>query len=181
MIEETGQEPEAGQDQSTAPDLTEFGVAADEDGKISLDDHKKLLSALKALRQQTKAQEKQLADAEKVREDARLSALSEAERQIEEAKAEGRRAAEADFTQRLLKTGAAAHAATLGFADPGDVARFIDWEEVATEADVKKQVAELAKSKPYLLTPRQSLPQGPRGDGKPPKEDWLRSAMRSRR
>lgn len=155
--------------------LKEHGIEVPEDGKIAVTDHLKLLSTLSNLRTQVKQTEQQ-------KEQARLAALSEADRKIEEARAAGKAEAEAAANERIVKAQIKAEAAARGFSDPGDAFAMIpDLSALDAEDKVKAAVESLATAKPYLLKKGSSaqLETGPQG-GKPTgsnPNDWLRSEL----
>ena len=156
--------------------LAEYNIEADEDGRIAVTDHAKLLATLKTLRSQVK-------DIEAATEKQRLESLSDQERAIEEAKAAARAEVEAEYRATLVKAQAEAAAVAAGFADPADIGGFLDLSGLNTEAEVKAAVAALAEAKPYLLKsapkPAQPIGQGPKAPANPTASpsDWLRSAV----
>lgn len=155
--------------------LKDHGVTVPEDGKISVEDHVKLLNALSSLKGQVKQTE-----AEK--EQARLAALSEVDRKIEEAKAAGREEAKAETQKELAKARIAAAAAAKGFNDPNDAFSMIeDYSSLDAEDAVKAAVERLAAEKPYLIKKAGAgLEQGPQGGSSPRAGDanaWLRGEL----
>lgn len=160
--------------------LKEHGIEVPADGKISVADHVKLLSALSA--QKTKIKQ-----AESAQEAARLAGLDEAERKIEEAKAAGRLEAETTYKLELTRARISAAAAAKGFNDPADAHSMIpDLSALDAETDIMAAVEKLAADKPYLVkqetNPKRKPPLegGPQGDKKVNQQsgsDWLRGAL----
>lgn len=181
---DTSQQQEGQQQEPDA--LAELGIQPDEQGRIPLADHTKLVNTVKTLREQVKSQEAAQRKAEQEIEKARLASLGEAERAIEEARKAGREEAMAEQRNVILGAQVVAHAAAAGFADPDDVRRLLSTDDLADEAAVKAAVAKLAKDKPYLLKSRVGgggrVEQGPQG-AKPSSEgtDWLGDRIRNKR
>lgn len=101
----------------------------------------------------------------KAAEDAQKSDLDKAVEERDALKAE-----KAAFTQRLrtqnLRHATADAAREAGFADPADVHRFLELDDLEFDDDdqpvgIAERVKELAKAKPYLLAPRQNVTNGP--------------------
>jgi hypothetical protein len=188
---EQGKQGEQGEQQSTpqgvsAEVLAELGIEPDEDGKITLADHTKLLNTVRTLREQAKAHEAAQRKAAEEAEKARVESLSEQERAIEEARKAGYETALSEQREVLVRTQVMAAATAANFADPEDAAVYLNVADLSDEAAVKKAVAKLAEDKPYLLRPAQPNPkleQGPRSQGKPNAGtgDWLGDALRKKR
>ena len=138
-----------------------------------------LIKALHAERQTVKELKAELAKLSKAQEKARLESLSETERAIEEAKKAGFEEAMNSVKAEMTRSKVTAAAAAAGFADPADASGFLNVEDLQTDEDVAKAVADLAKAKPYLLKrAAQPLEQGQQGkekSGSP--NDWLRGAL----
>ena len=163
--------------------LKELGVEPDENGKINPADHLKLVKALHDLREQARGAERKAKDAA---ETARLKALPEQERALEEARKAGREEALKETHAASIATLVTAVATASNFADPADAKTMLDLDSLTDEAAVKKAVAALASSKPYLLKPAQGggrLEQGPRGTGKTgdSNDDFLRASINRKR
>lgn len=178
------------QQQQQQPDpvaeaLAELGIQPDEQGRIPLADHQKLVSTVKTLREQIKSHDAAQRKAQEEAEKARLESLSEQERAVEEARKAGYEAALAEQREVIVRTQVVAAATLANFADPDDALRYLDVESLTDDAAVKKAVAKLAEDKAYLLKPTLGTPpleQGPRntaptgGSG-----DFLADAIRRRR
>lgn len=138
-----------------------------------------LLKALHAERKTVKELKQQLDQFSKAAEEKRLSALSEQERAIEEARKAGFEDAMSSVRGDLVKSKVTAAAAAAGFADPADAASFMDVAGIETDEDIAQAVADLAKAKPYLLK-RTSVPleQGQQGQGmSSTPSDWPRGVL----
>ena len=186
QVQEQQTPPDGGeQPQATPPDettalLSELGVEL-KDGMIDPKDHVAMYKAMRELREQAKTHEEAT---RKATEKARLEAMSEQERAIEEARQEGYQKALEEQRGVVLRTQVTAAALASNFADPEDALRYLDVASLTDEAAVKKAVDKLATDKPYLLkqgpaTP--SLEQGPRGSKPPGGGDWLGDAIRKKR
>lgn len=181
--------PEAGEQSApsdgAAEALAELGIEPDEQGRIPLADHTKLVNTVKTLREQIKTHEAAQRKATEEAERERLESLSEQERAIEEARKSGYEAALAEQREVLIRTQVMAAATAANFADPNDAAIYLPLDSLADEAAVKKAVAKLAEDKPYLLRPTApgpKLEQGPRGTGPASSsEDWLAAAFKKKR
>jgi hypothetical protein len=153
--------------------LTEHGITPSDDGKITLTDHVKLLSALSSLRQQARKP----APAPTPDPDAEPPVDADAIR------AETRREVEAELRLDVTKASVVAAAAAAGFADAKDAVNLVgDLAELTDEVAIDKAVKQLADAKPYLLA-RQvpQLEQGPQGKGDPALVgDWLREVVSPR-
>lgn len=144
-----------------------------------------LVKALASEREQVKSLKSELAKFRKAAEDQRLESLSEAERAVELARAEGREAALAEVRGERVSVMVRAAAVQAGFADPSDVAGFLDLGGIEPDAAaVDAAVAALAESKPYLLRQKQSvaepLPQGPQSASQGRErsaDEWIRSMV----
>lgn len=137
-------------------------------------------AAIKAERDRAKAAEAALKKLQKEHEELRAANQTDAERALEEARAEGRQAAldeaadlRATAHRRILEA-EVIRAAAGKLADPADAVRLLDLEvpddgEVDTEA-IEAAIAELVDQKPYLAaTVRQgSGGGGARPAGEPP-------------
>jgi membrane protein involved in colicin uptake len=168
--------------------LKELGVEPDKDGKIDPADHVKLVSTLKTLREQIKTHEAAERKATEQAEAERKKALPEQERLLEEARKAGREEALKETHAASIATLVTAMATASNFADPADAKTMLNLEELADEAAVRKAVAALATSKPYLLKPAPAgarLEQGPRGTGKSSDgtsgDDFLRNTINRKR
>lgn len=154
--------------------LSEHGIEVPEDGKISVADHVKLLESLSRARRDQR-------EAEQQKEQARLAALSEADRKLEEAKAAGRAEAEAELKKELIKAQVKAEATAKGFVDPGDAFTMIpDLSSIDAEEGVRAAVERLAAEKPYLIKKSgPSLETGPQGSKETGgnANDWLRKEL----
>lgn len=169
-----------------APDvsavLSELGIEL-KDGMVDPSDHVAMYAALKTLREQVKGHE---AATRKAEQKARLEAMSEQERAVEEARQAGYEEALLAQREVVTRTLVTAAATAANFADPADALRYLDPKELEDEAAVAKAVTKLAADKAYLLKPSPQGPmleQGPRGSGKPDAEsgDWLGAAIRRKR
>lgn len=92
--------------------------------------------------------------------------MSDQEKAIAEARKEGAAETQAEYEGKLTASRLKAAAAAAGFVDPSDVARMIDTAGLDSDEDIDTAIAELAKSKPYLLG-KGAPPngdQGPKGD-----------------
>lgn len=156
--------------------LKAYGITPDAEGRITVGDHLKLINTVKTLREEIRASGEQA-------EKSRLESLPDQERLIEQAKAEARAEVEAQYRSSLVKTQAESAAIAAGFADPADIAGFLDLSSLTTEEEVKAAVLALAETKPYLLkkaTPSAPpIGQGPKAPANPIQSpsDWLRSAV----
>lgn len=141
-----------------------------------------LAKALHAERQTIKELKAQLHEMRQSQEKARMESMSEAERAVEEAKKAGYEEAMASVKADLTRSKVTAAAAAAGFADPADASGFLNVAELDSDDDVAKAVADLAKSKPYLLKrAAQSLEQGQQGKSRTDNpNEWLRSALGAR-
>ena len=125
-------------------------------------------------------------------DDLRKQSMSEAEKAVAEAKAEGRKAALAEVSSRLLTAEVRALAADR-MADPADAVHLLDLEglvdddgHIDSKAIVDRLEA-LLKDKPYLAKAGKPAalraPHGARDDGaeKPSGDAFIRRAVRHRR
>lgn len=121
---------------------------------ISLDEAKKLRSEANSLRRRLKDFE----DQEKARKDAELSETERLAKRVQELEA-----AESAAKTQLVRERTVTAAARLGFSDPEDAIAIISRTDPAvlepdddgTLKSVDKALADLAKSKPYLLAATQ--------------------------
>lgn len=181
--------PPATEDQqraeATAASLKELGIEPDEQGRIPLADHQKLLTTLSTLREQVKSHEtaKRKSDAEA--EKARVAALTEQEQALEAARKEGYEKATSEQRGLLLRTQVLAAATGAQFADPEDAVRYLDLDALTDEASVKAAVTELAKTKAYLLKApgRPPIEQGPQSGRQQSASggDWLFDELNKKR
>lgn len=164
--------------EATADDASSANPEANTAEEIR-EEENPLLKALHAERKTVKELKQQLDQFSKAAEEQRLSALSEQERAIEEARKSGFDEAMSSVKADLVKSKVTAAAASAGFADPGDAASFMDVAAIETDDDIAQAVADLAKAKPYLLK-RTSVPLEQGQQGQPMSStpsDWLRGVL----
>jgi hypothetical protein len=121
----------------------------------------KLNAALSREREQRKEAQKQAtanSAAAKQLEEIQSANASETEKAVTAARKEGEKAAIERVNTRLVRAEARALAAALGFTDPTDAVALVDLSEVTVDDDgevdseaAKKELADLAERKPYLL------------------------------
>ena len=124
---------------------------------------------LAALKAALASERKRFEKAERELADLRKQHMTESEKALAEARAEGRKAALGEVTERLLAAEVRA-AAAAKMADPGDAVHLLDLDGLANEdgtvdsKGVAARIDALLKDKPYLAKP---APSGG-GPGKPP-------------
>lgn len=158
--------------------LREHNIEVPEDGKISIADHLKLLGTLSNLRKRERQSEKE-------KEQARLAAMSDLDRKVEEARSEGRKEAESAAKLETTKAWVKAAAVEAQFITPADAFGFLpEPSALQTEEDVAAAIKQLAQDKPYLIK-RQSNPRlegGPQGGPDSQRNaqtanDWIRGVF----
>lgn len=144
-----------------------------------------LEKAIKAERERADKAEKALKAREAADEKARIAALDDNARAIEEAKAAAKAEVAAEYEGRLLKARVQAQASA--FHDPALVAGLLELTPEASDEDIAKALGELATAKPYLVKTGNGLPpmpQGPRGTGSGQAgesgDDWLRQMVQAK-
>lgn len=155
----TGDDPPGGADPNA-------GNTGDD---LSSDDAKKLIAEL---RREAAANRKKAKDAEaalKAKEDGEKSELEKAQTAAQEAAARADKA-EADLREAVATSVIREQARDMGFVDPDVAARLVDREELDTNDDgkpivesVRLKLADLAKSKAYLLGGTGGSPGNPGG------------------
>jgi hypothetical protein len=143
-----------------------------------------------ALRRSLDNERKRREKAQTELDDLRKKHMSESEKALAEARAEGRKAAMGDVTKRLLAAEVRA-AAAAKMADPGDAVHLLDLDGLADDdgnidsKGIGSRIDALLKEKPYLAKPAT-----PRTPGKPPQgardganngsgaDDFLRSVVK---
>lgn len=146
-----------------------------EGGKKALDDERR---ARKEAEREAKAAKDEL-------DKLRAATMSDSEKAIAEAKAEGRKEALSEANARLVRAEIKSAAAGK-LADPqdaahflGDLNRFVDDKGDIREKDITTAIDELVKSKPYLSRKSGSADGGQRGNGTEPSDmnDLIRQRM----
>lgn len=133
-----------------------------------------------------KAKERRIAELEakiKEREDAEKSDIEKA---VARAEAAEKRATDLEARNRQIavRHATADAARDAGFADPADVYRFLDLDDLEYDAEdqpvgIADRVKDLAKAKPYLLAPKNTTsappptPKSDRPSGQPTAEEVL--------
>lgn len=157
----TDQTPPAGANGSEPPPDTSTPTD-DTSGDNAADDVAALKAALANERKRFEKAERELAELRK-------SQMSESEKALAEARAEGRKAALGEVTERLLAAEVRA-AAAAKMADPGDAVHLLDLDGLADDDGsvdskaVAARIDALLKDKPYLAKPAA----GGGGSGRPP-------------
>jgi hypothetical protein len=141
-----------------------------------------LEKALETERAERKKLEAELKKRQSADEKARLAAMDDNARAVEEAKAAARAEVISEYESKLTKARVQAMASS--FHDPALVAGLIDVEPDASDDEIQKALDEIGKDKPYLVkTPSSAppMPQGPRNGEDLDAGDWLRASVRGRR
>lgn len=140
-------------------------------------------AAIKAERERADKAEKELKRRDVEAEKARVAALDENARAVEEAKIAAKAEVTSEYEVRIMGLRVQARAAA--FHDPELVAGLLELTADATDADIDKALATVAAEKPYLVKAGgvPPMPQGPRGNGAPTAnaDDFLRQAVLAKR
>jgi hypothetical protein len=124
-------------------------------------------AALKAERERADKAEKALKAREAADEKARIAALDDNARAIEEAKAAAKAEAATEYEAKIMGLRVAARAAG-DFVDTELVTSLVTLPTDATDDEIDKALLKVAQEKPYLVKPQHGvppMPQGPRGNG----------------
>jgi hypothetical protein len=141
-------------------------------------------AALKAERERADKLEKELKKRDAELEKARIAALDENARAIEEAKIAARTEVVGEYEAKMM--GLRVQARASAFHDPEMVVGLLTLPEGATDDEIDQALAKVATEKPYLVKTPSSLPtmpQGPRSTGGPTEgdDDWLTKAVNAKR
>ncbi len=160
-------------------DVVEEIQAVEVEPTESADEQNPLMKALHSERASNKELKAQLAQLAKASEEARLASLSDQDRIVEEARNAGYEKAVGELRADVTRSKVTAAAAAAGFADPGDAAGFLSIGSLDSDESVTDAVAELAKSKPYLLKRSTvALEQGVQQKGSAASaSDWVRGVL----
>jgi hypothetical protein len=113
-------------------------------------------------------------------EKARLAAMDDNARAIEEAKAAARAETASEYEQRIL--GLRAQSRASSFHDPDLAVKLLELKGDPTDAEIDAALAALAKDKPYLVKTASGVPPTPQGPRSPAGQagdpnDWLRRTV----
>lgn len=160
-----------------------------EDDKGRAGGDRQVLADLADERKARQAAEKAAGDAKRELDQLRQQSMSDADKAVAAARAEGRSEALKTANERLLRAEVRALAANV-LADPDDAVHLLDLAAYEANSDgdfdrkrIKADLDALVKSKPYL-SPRpgngagEGGPRGGTGAKEPSMDDWLRSAAR---
>lgn len=142
-----------------------------------------LEKALERERAERKRLEGELKARQQQDEAARLAAMDDNARAVEEAKVAARAEVQAEYEAKLLGLRAQTRAAQ--FHEPELAVSLAGLEPGMSDAEIDAALAALAKERPYLVKGAGSVPpvpQGPRGGQGPAVDanDWLRQSVVSR-
>jgi hypothetical protein len=141
--------------------------------------------ALEAERTERKKLEVELKKRVAQDEKARLAAMDENARAVEEAKLAARQEVTAEYEAKIL--GLRVQARASSFHDPSLVAGLLELPADASDDEIDKALEKVAAAKPYLVkAPGAGVPplaQGPRGTPPGPADagDWLRTMVNEKR